>query len=245
MEKKIASNIIKEIKVKITEMKKKRPNDSVYSLPLSMQNFGNSTTDNICITSYNCYEKLAERLTRSQARRVSEELVKYLKELKATRGWSGLMWECEDCCYDSRSWYDNSVKFPTNIVLMGKPCKEYNSLANYLTKYCNKKLNETDIYSVHIGGKRGRVYGEEGDRYYLCHNSALCEKILADLRKYRGSNDKVVCTNIKEHDDIDEWELEVSIRNEVEFGGVRNKYFEVKISTPSGKEKKTIIIGRR
>lgn len=247
MEKKIATIIIKEVKSRIMEMKKKRPNMPVYSLPLSMQNLGNSTTDNICIAPYNCYQyaKLAEKLTRSQARRVSEELVKCLNELKATRGWSGLMWEFDDCCYDSRSWHDNSVKFPTDIILMGKPCKEYNSLANYLAKYCNKKLNETDVYSVHIGGKRGRVYGEYGTKYYLCHNSELCENILADLRKYRGSNDKVVCSNIKEHDDIDEWELLVSIRNEVEFEGVRNKYFEVKISTPSGKEKKTITIGRK
>lgn len=244
MEKKIASNIIKEIKVKITEMKKKRPNDSVYSVPLSMVQF---MSERICISFYNSWqgETLADNLTRYQAKKIAEEVIKGLKELKATRGWGRLMWEIEDCCNGGNGWYNDYIKFPTNIVLMGTPCKEYNSLANYLTKYCNKKLNETDIYSVHIGGKRGRVYGEEGDRYYLCHNSALCEKILADLRKYRGSNDKVVCTNIKEHDDIDEWELEVSIRNEVEFGGVRNKYFEVKISTPSGKEKKTIIIGRR
>lgn len=244
MEKKIASNIIKEIKVKITEMKKKRPNDSVYSVPLSMVQF---MSERICISFYNSWqgETLADNLTRYQAKKIAEEVIKGLKELKATRGWGRLMWEIEDCCNGGNGWYNDYIKFPTNIVLMGNPCKEYNSLANYLTKYCNKKLNETDIYSVHIGGKRGRVYGEEGDRYYLCHNSALCEKILADLRKYRGSNDKVVCSNIKEHDDIDEWELEVSIRNEVEFGGVRNKYFEVKISTPSGKEKKTIIIGRR
>lgn len=244
MEKKIASNIIKEIKVKITEMKKKRPNDSVYSVPLSMVQF---MSERICISFYNSWqgETLADNLTRYQAKKIAEEVIKGLKELKATRGWGRLMWEIEDCCNGGNGWYDDYIKFPTNIVLMAEPCKEYKSLANYLTKYCNKKLNETDIYSVHIGGKRGRVYGEEGDRYYLCHNSALCEKILADLRKYRGSNDKVVCTNIKEHDDIDEWELEVSIRNEVEFGGVRNKYFEVKISTPSGKEKKTIIIGRR
>ena len=60
----------------------------VYSLPLSMQNLGNNT-DNICIAPPIIVgsTKLAEKLTRSQARRVSEELVKCLKELKATRGW--------------------------------------------------------------------------------------------------------------------------------------------------------------
>jgi hypothetical protein len=53
MEKKIASNIIKEIKTKITEMKKKRPNVSVYSVPLSMVQFVNGT---ICISLYNPWQ---------------------------------------------------------------------------------------------------------------------------------------------------------------------------------------------
>ena len=126
---------------------------------------------------------------------------------------------------------------------MSEPCKEYKSLVNYLSKYCGKNLNETDIYSVAIGGKRGRVYGEEGARYYLCHKPATCAKYLETLRKSRGSNDKVVSTAIKQEDDIDPWELQVSIRNEVEFSGARLKYFEVKISTPSGKEKAVIRIG--
>lgn len=244
MEKKIASNIIKEVKTKLTEMKKKRPNDSVHSLPLSMTCYG-IKNDYVCISLYNRWQGdvLAEDLSRYQAKKIAEEVFKGLKELKATRGWGRLMWDIEDCCYDGCSWHDNTIKFPTNIVLMAEPCKEYKSLVNYLSKYCGKNLNDTDIYSVGIGGKRGRVYGEEGDRHYLCHKPNKCAKYLETLRKSRGTNDKVVCTKIKEEDDIDPWELEVSIRNEVEFSGARLRYFEVNITTPSGKQKANIRIG--
>lgn len=244
MEKKIASTIVREIKTKITEMKKKKPNASVYSLPLSMNSFGKDNND-ICISIYNPwqYPRLAEHLTRYQAKRVAEEITKELNALKSTRGWSRLMWEYDDCCFDSRSWSDNYIKCPCNIILMAEPCKEYKSLSNYLSKYCGKALTETDIYSVGIGGKRGIVYGEEGNRYYLCHNSKKCEDLLGRLRKSRGTNDKVVCTKIKEEDDIDPWELQVSIRNEVEFSGVRMKYFEVSITSPSGRQKANIRIG--
>ena len=242
MEKKIASNIIKEIKTKITEMKKKRPNDSVYSLPLSMVEFANGTI-NISLYNYWQGKRLAENLSRYQAKKIAEEVIKGLNELKTTRGWGRLMWDIEDCCFDSKSWYDNYIKFPTNIILMAEPCKEYKSLVNYLSKYCGKNLNDTDIYSVRIGGKRGRIYGEEGYRYYLCHKPNKCAKYLETLRKRRGTNDKVICSKIKEEDDIDPWELEVSIRNEVEFSGERFRYFEVSITTPSGKQKANIRIG--
>ena len=242
MEKKIASNIVKEIKTKITEMKKKRPNDSVYSVPLSMVQFMNET---ICISLYNHWQgkRLADDLTRYQAKKIAEEVIKGLKELKATRGWGRLMWEIEDCCNGGNGWYNDYIKFPTNITLMAEPCKEYKSLVNYLSKYCGKNLNDTDIYSVRIGGKRGRVYGEESDRYYLCHKPNKCAQYLETLRKSRGTNDKVICSKIKEEDDIDPWELEVSIRNEVEFSGARLRYFEVSITTPSGKQKANIRIG--
>jgi hypothetical protein len=244
MEKKIANDITKEIKAKLAELKKKRPHNSVHSLPISIVSFGN-TNNNICISFYNAFQgkRLVEGLTRYQVKTIAVELVKCLKELKATRGWSRLMWEMEDCCYDSKSWYDNSIKFPTNIVLMANPCKEYKSLANYLAKYCGRTLCDTDIYEVGIGGKRGRVYGEDGERMYLCHDERKCAKLLETLRKSRGTNDKVVCTPIKEKDEIDPFDLLVSRRNETEFEGMRYKYFEVHISTPSGKQKANITIG--
>lgn len=239
----IANKIIDVIKTDIIEQKKKHPNHVSYSTNVWIdgENCKNET-----IRFYkNRWDKcIAEGVSRYNAKQVATAVIAGLNALKAKRGWSRLMWDVEDTCSYGDGYYcRETIKFPTNIVLLADPCKEFKSLVNYLAKYCGKKLNETDIYSVHIGGKRGRVYGEEGDRHYLCHKPTTCAKYLDTLRKSRGTNDKVVCSKIKEEDDIDPWELQVSIRNEVEFDGVRLKYFEVEITTPSGRKKANIRIG--
>ena len=70
-----------------------------------------------------------------------------------------------------------------------------------------------------------------------------CSALLEELRKARGSKDIVTTSALKQVDDIDAWDLEVSIRNEVEFSGCRYKICEVTIKTPSGKVKKVVRIG--
>jgi len=237
-----AKKIIDAIKNDISEQKKRNPNMGSYSSTIYLDG-ENCKNDIICIKqSYNKY--FAKGLTRMEATRIAIAVTAGLNELKSKRGWGRLMWKMEETCMFGDGYYRREyIKFPTDITLLADPCKEYKSLVNYLEKYCGKKLNETDIYSVGIGGKRGRVYGEEGDRYYLCHKDNKCKKLLEELRKSRGTNDKVVCTQIKEEDDIDPWELQVSIRNEVEFSGVRYRYFMVNITTPSGRKKAEIRIG--
>ena len=239
--KEIAKKIVDTIKSDLMAEKKKYPNSNEFSTRIFLDGEDIHNTKIMIKKSWN--KKLFTGISRSDAREVSRLVVAGLNDLKKTRGWGRLMWELEDTCGSGYRWSVDYIKFPTEIRLMAEPCKEYKSLVNYLSKYCGKNLSETDIYSVAIGGKRGRVYGEEGDRYYLCHKPTTCAKYLETLRKSRGSNDKVISTAIKEEDDIDPWELQVSIRNEVEFSGARLKYFEVKISTPSGKEKCVIRIG--
>jgi hypothetical protein len=237
----IAKEIVKYVKTDLANQKKKRPNNSSFSVEFSLYTDRNKGTHTIS-GRYWGSKDYAKDLSRYDTERVAQAVITELKALQATRGWKRLVWEIEDC-YFSCGWSGYHIKFPTKVTLMADPCKEYTSLVNYIAKYCGKTLTETDIYSVAIGGKRGRVYGEEGERYYLCHKPTTCAKYLETLRKSRGSNDKVVCSTIKEEDDIDPWELQVSIRNEVEFGGVRLKYFEITISTPSGKQKAKIRIG--
>lgn len=174
---------------------------------------------------------------------LTKEMVSLLEKLRSTRGWSTLMWDFEDYNF-SKSWYSNDYqKVIKSISLLATPCKEFNSLANYMEKYCGKKLSITDIYGVGIGGKRGRVYGEEGSRYYLAHRPKTCSALLDELRATRGSKDIVSTSAFNSVDEIDEWELQCSIRNEVEFSGFRNRQCEVTIKTPSGKVKKVIRIG--
>jgi hypothetical protein len=174
---------------------------------------------------------------------LTREIVNLLENLRSTRGWSTLMWDFEEYNF-SKSWYSNDYqKIIKSVRLLATPCKEFNSLANYMEKYCGKKLSITDIYCVGIGGKRGRVYGEEGSRYYLAHQPNICSKLLEELRSARGSKDIVTTSAFKQVDDIDKWDLECSIRNEVEFSGSRYNQCEVTIKTPSGKVKKVIRIG--
>jgi hypothetical protein len=115
-------------------------------------------------------------------------------------------------------------------------------LVSYVNKFGGIQIKPTDLYVVAIGGKRGKIYGEEGDKYYLCHDERKCKNILEKLRTTRKTNDIVSCSNIKTKDDIDEWELECSIRNEVEFSGSRETYIEFSVQTQKGKLKDIIII---
>jgi hypothetical protein len=176
------------------------------------------------------------KLSRYEVKTIATDLKKQLVSLKGVRGWSHLGYEVEDILPSRIGWDSEYISFPNMITLLADPCKEFKSLASYLQKYCARSIAMDTLYSVHIGGKRGRVYGEEGDRYYLCHKPKKCETLLAELRKARGSKDKV-STKIVEVDEIDPWELEVSIRNEVEFDGVRHKRLVVTFTTPSGKKK--------
>lgn len=170
-------------------------------------------------------------------RRVNELIVKGLNDLKTTRGWGRLSYDTIDEYLDGyKSLYSTATKIPHDIVLLAEPCKEFKSLANYVAKYGNTTIKEESIYAVSIGGKRGRVYGEEGDKRYLCHRPNKCKTLLDELRKIRGTNDKMTCS-FAVKDDIDPWELHCSIRNETEFGGVRHKTLIVKCTTPSGKVK--------
>ena len=143
----------------------------------------------------------------------------------------------------SGNWYCRSeYAFLSRIYTLAKPCKDFLELVKYVNKFGGIKICPTDLYVVTIGGKRGKIYGEEGDRYYLCHDEKKCKKILSDLRATRKTNDVVKCSNIKTKDDIDEWELECSIRNEVEFSGSRETYIEFSVQTQKGKLKDIIII---
>ena len=235
--KKLANEFVSKVKAELSRQKTNKNRNS-YSVNFHCY----LNVDRNC--TFEC--DVMENNTRYNSYEISvltKEMVSLLEKLRSTRGWSTLMWEFEEYNF-SKSWYSNDYqKIIKSIRLLATPCKEFNSLANYMEKYCGKKLSITDIYGVSIGGKRGRVYGEEGSRYYLAHRPNTCSKLLEDLRSTRGSKDIVTTSAFKQVDDIDKWDLECSIRNEVEFSGCRYNQCEVTIKTPSGKVKKVIRIG--
>jgi hypothetical protein len=235
--KKLASEFVSKVKA---ELHRQKTNKDKNAYVVNFQSYLNM--DRECGFECDVLEN-NHHFSSYEISTLTNEMVNLLEKLRATRGWSGLVWEFDELNF-SRSWYSNDYrKVISSISLLATPCKEFNSLVNYMEKYCGKKLAMTDIYSVAIGGKRGRVYGEEGCRYYLAHRPKTCSALLEELRKARGSKDIVTTSACKQVDDIDAWDLEVSIRNEVEFSGCRYNICEVTIKTPSGKVKKVVRIG--
>lgn len=235
MEKK-AKEIVKIIKEKLNE-KKKKGDRNTYSF--SFNYISSLAGYSISVN----YEPLTETLDAWKFKCLIKELTKQLNDLQTTKGWDTLTWENDEINLSSSCWSSDYIKIPNNFTLFSKPCNEFKSLTKYIEKHCGKTINLTDIYSVAIGGKRGRVYGEESDRYYLAYNPNKCLSILQELRDCRCSRDIINTSAIKQVDDIDDWELECSIRNEVEFSGVRYKECNVTIQTPNGKTKKIIRVG--
>lgn len=240
--KKAARHILAYIKKEIAEQKRKNPSFSAIAVELIL--FGEDLKNTNLVIKPLGYgnEPLAKNLTRSEAEQIRREVLDGLKSLRATRGWGRLTWQEEKTCPSSDLWCPSYLLFPTRIVLMAEACKEFKALASYLLKYCGRTVSETDLYYVGIGGKRGRVYGEESPRRYLCHRPNACASLLETLRKYRRTGDTVTCSAFIEEDEIDPWELEVSIRNEVEFGGIRYRLLTVTIISPSGNPKKKITL---
>lgn len=168
-------------------------------------------------------------------------LISQINKMKHIRGFGDIAILTEEVNI-SEGWRSNYFKFPKRVVLLSKPCKEFISLSKYLEKYCGVTINICDIYQVCIGGKRGRIYGEDSSREYLAYKPNRCKYLLDELRKYRNSNDKVIVSQIQQVDDIDDLSLQYSIKYETEFDGIRRSQIEITIKTPKDKIKKNIVI---
>lgn len=139
---------------------------------------------------------------------------------------------------DTFGYYTVSEKVATGLVLYTAPCKEFVSLAKWIEKFSSVKLDALSLYSVGIGGKRGRIYGEESQRDFLCHDGKKCHRILDWIIKNKSSRDTLKVEK-KMTDDINKFDLEVSIRHETEFGGMRYSHLMMTVTTPGGKVKQT------
>ena len=172
-----------------------------------------------------------------------------LDDLKAKKGWGTLTHTSETIrpASSGSNWVIPSLSVLTKVELPDAPCKEYKSLANYLNKYGLEKkygyyglssldLTPFELYSVYAGGKRGVIYGEEGNRHYLANKPKKCAQVLAELRKHRTAKDTMVCTRGRE-EYIDPTEKMYSMHQEVECDGEIRSYLSVAIKTDTGKVK--------
>lgn len=178
--------------------------------------------------------------------RIFGEVRDMLDEQRKVKGWSTIICQTESFRSFSDSLYAPTVTVITGVSVPDAPCKEYKSLENYLNKYGQKKSDSCwnggltslglvpfALYSVRAGGKRGRLYGEEGTRRYLANKPNECKDILETLRKHRTSRDTMVC-RFGHEEYIDPMDRQHSEYYEVECDGEIREYLHIEIKTPRG-----------
>lgn len=186
-------------------------------------------------------EKVAELLTHYDVSEVFSKLRNLLNEQKKVKGWGGLNFNPERVELESCSWSGYRVDIIPKVCLADAPCKEYNSLMNYINKYgafgwSNTQVSNYEFFSSAMGGKRGRLWDEYGERVFLDNKPKKCARVLEELRKARGSKDTLAIKRGEENY-IDEEERRYSEYAEIECEGEKRKYLEITIKTPSGKVK--------
>lgn len=181
-------------------------------------------------------KEMAEVRTHYDVAEIFSELWKLLNEQKKVKGWSGLSFNSERVHLASGTWSDYEVSAILKVCLADTPCSEYKSLMNFINKYGNANLKNYELFSAAMGGKRGRLWDEYGERRFLDNKPAKCTRLLEELRKARGSKDIMTCKRGEENY-IDPEEQRYSAYAEVECEGEKRKYLIVTIKTPTGKVK--------
>ena len=189
--------------------------------------------------------KVGECLTHYDVSEVFSELRNLLNGQKKVKGWGGLNFNLENIELESGFWSGYRVSYIPKVCLADAPCSEYKSLMNYINKYAlagpnfggyNKPLGNYELFSAAMGGKRGRLWDEYGERVFLDNKPKKCARLLEELRKARGTKDTMTCKRGEENY-IDPEEQRYSAYAEIECEGEKRKYLEITIKTPAGKVK--------
>jgi hypothetical protein len=176
---------------------------------------------------------------RSDVDCVFSELGNQLKAQKKVKGWGGLNYASERV----GDWNSYQITIIPKVCLADAVCKEYTSLQNYINKYGSNRqylnkmnLGNYELFSSAMGGKRGRLWDEYGERFFLDNKPKKCARLLEELRKNRGTKDAMICER-GEEDYIDPEEQRYSAYAEIECEGEKRKYLLITIKTPTGKVK--------
>lgn len=190
--------------------------------------------------------KVGECRTHYDVSEVFSELRNLLNEQKKVKGWGGLNFTPEIVELESSTWSGYRVSYIPKVCLADAPCSEYKSLMNFINKhgktiywgstYGAVNLGNYELFSAAMGGKRGILWDEYGERLFLDNKPKKCAKILEELRKARGSKDIMICERGEENY-IDPEEQRYSSYAEIECDGEKRKYIIVTIKTPTGKVK--------
>lgn len=183
-------------------------------------------------------KEIAKVSSKYDLNKISDELSTLIRENKKVKGWGGLVAISDMVSF---GLYDN-FNLVIKVSLADAVCKEYKSLMNYINKfgvgvYGGKvNLGEYRLFSAAMGGKRGRLWDEYGERRFLDNKPKRCAEVLNALRKMRGTKDIMTC-KYGEENYIDDFERKHSEYYEVECEGEKRHYLEIVIKTPNGKVK--------
>jgi hypothetical protein len=179
---------------------------------------------------------------------IISEVVKLVNEQKKVKGWSTLN-VAYDTAHFGNGYVERSVKYPAKITLCEKPCKEYTALQKFINKNGISNLGwkrpmnlgNYELFCSAMGGKRGVLWDEYGDRLYLDNKPNKCQEILDNLRAKKGARDTMTCTRGEENW-IDPIDRKYSELHEVECDGEKRSYLQITIKTPTGRPKYDIKI---
>lgn len=233
-----AAKLFSAIKKELTDKKKKNASDKRFACQQTVAldyDYGWNGKD----ASVSLYPSPSRKspagfkgITEADVKAVFRELIRLIEAQKKVRGWSGLYLVHPGIRYGGVD--RNSID---HVGLANAPCKEFESLRHYVNKFgSGARLNPFELYTAGMGGKRGYLWDEYGERYFLDNNPKRCANILASLRATRSSKDTMTCQ--RGHEDyIDPIDKQYSEKHELECDGVRREYIEIVVKTPSGKEK--------
>lgn len=246
--KKIAEKIWKAVKATLADAKKRNNKDktnpwrvsqmaeiSYYDTPTWIE--GKGWIPNGYIIKVEGKE-IAKVTSKYDFKMISDELSTLVAENKKVKGWGGLVAISEKVSF---GLYDN-FNLVIKVSLADAVCKEYKSLMNYINKFGASNyggkvnLGEYRLFSAAMGGKRGRLWDEYGERRFLDNKPKKCAEVLDTLRKVRGTKDIMTC-RYGEENYIDDFERKHSEYYEVECEGEKRHYLEIVIKTQNGKVK--------
>ncbi len=183
---------------------------------------------------------------RSDIESVFREFGHMLDAQKKVKGWGGLNYANDKITFNVGTWGGYSVKFIPKVCLADAPCSEYKSLMNFINKhgkttywgstYGAVNLDNYELFSAAMGGKRGVLWDEYGERVFIDNKPKKCARLLEELRKARGSKDIMICERGEENY-IDPEDRTYSEKYEIECEGEKHKYLKITIKTPTGKVK--------
>lgn len=140
--------------------------------------------------------------------------------------------------WGKRNW---SMKYniPLYLTAYLKPCKEFGQLNNWLEKYASRPLAEDEVKTDRVFGKRSWYEPEYSN--YLIHEPNRCKEILSKLREKRSTKDSLILSKKHYLDDGNRYNG-YGEDMECEWNGSEVFFTEVKIKTPTGREKAVIDI---